>query len=54
MKSRVRSSAADALQEKAEEASLLLDAMANPKRLVVLCNLLESEMSAGELAESSD
>jgi DNA-binding transcriptional ArsR family regulator len=53
MKSRIRSSAppANALEEKADEASLLLTAMANPKRLLVLCNLLESEKSAGDLAE---
>lgn len=51
MKSRTRSFTVSALQEKAEEASRLLDAMANPKRLMVLCNLLESEKSAGRLAE---
>jgi len=39
-----------ALQAKAAEASALLTAMANAKRLLVLCNLLESERSAGELA----
>jgi DNA-binding transcriptional ArsR family regulator len=40
-----------ALEEKAEEASRLLAAMANPKRLLVLCNMLEGERSVGELAE---
>lgn len=40
-----------ALEAKAEEASTLLAAMANSKRLMVLCNLLEGEKSAGQLAE---
>ena len=35
----------------AEEASALLGAMANPKRLMVLCSLLESEKSVGQLTE---
>jgi len=39
------------LEEKAEEASRLLTAMANPKRLMVLCNMLDGEKSVGELAE---
>lgn len=39
------------LEEKAEEASTLLTAMANAKRLTVLCNLLDGEKSVGELAE---
>jgi DNA-binding transcriptional ArsR family regulator len=39
------------LAEKAEEASRLLTAMANAKRLMVMCNLLEGEKSVGELAE---
>ena len=38
------------LDEKAEEVALLLGAMANAKRLIVLCNLIESEKSVGELA----
>lgn len=54
MTSRTRDSRVNALQEKAQEASLLLGAMANPKRLLVLCNLLESERSAGQLAEIVD
>lgn len=40
-----------ALEEKAEDASRLLTAMANPKRLLVLCNMLEGERSVGELAD---
>jgi len=39
-----------ALQMQAAEASALLSTMANAKRLLVLCNLLEGESSAGELA----
>ncbi|WP_315724718.1 MULTISPECIES: metalloregulator ArsR/SmtB family transcription factor [unclassified Bradyrhizobium] len=39
------------LEEKAEEAARLLTAMANPKRLMVLCNLIEGERAVGELAE---
>jgi DNA-binding transcriptional ArsR family regulator len=40
-----------AFEASAEEASRLLTAMANPKRLIVLCNLLEGEKSVGHLAE---
>ncbi len=39
-----------ALEARAEEASRLLTAMANAKRLMVLCNLLEGEKSVGQLA----
>ncbi|UFZ08126.1 metalloregulator ArsR/SmtB family transcription factor [Bradyrhizobium ontarionense] len=39
------------LEDKAEEAARLLTAMANPKRLMVLCNLIEGERAVGELAE---
>ncbi|MBN9309237.1 metalloregulator ArsR/SmtB family transcription factor [Devosia sp.] len=39
------------LAERAEEASQLLAAMANPKRLLILCNLLEGEMHVTELSE---
>lgn len=42
---------AKALEDEAERASRLLAAMANPKRLLVLCNLLDSERSVGALAE---
>ncbi len=41
----------NALEAKAEEASILLGAMANAKRLMVLCNLLQGEKSVGQLAE---
>ena len=39
------------LAEKAENVSRLLTAMANAKRLMVLCRLLEGEKSVGEMAE---
>ncbi len=41
-----------ALEAKAEEVARVLTAMANPKRLLVLCNLLEGEKSVGALAEA--
>jgi len=37
--------------EKAEEAARLLSALANGKRLMALCHLLEGEKSVGHLAE---
>jgi DNA-binding transcriptional ArsR family regulator len=39
------------LEDRAEDAAALLLAMANPRRLLVLCSLLENERSAGDLAE---
>lgn len=39
-----------ALEERAEEAAALLAAMANAKRLLVLCHLVDGERSVGELA----
>ncbi len=39
------------MEAKAEEASRVLTAMANAKRLMVLCNLLEGEKSVGQMAE---
>ncbi len=39
------------LQPRAEEAAALLSALANPKRRLVLCSLVEKEKSVGELAE---
>lgn len=35
----------------ADKASQLLGAMANPKRLLILCNLLDQELNVGQLAE---
>ena len=40
-----------ALTPKAAQAADLLGSMAHPKRLLVLCNLLQGELSVGELAE---
>lgn len=37
------------LQESAERASALLKAMANKRRLLILCQLAEGEKSVGEL-----
>lgn len=51
MKSKPTQAVSGGLAEKAEEASRLLTAMANTKRLMVMCNLLEGEKSVGELAE---
>jgi DNA-binding transcriptional ArsR family regulator len=51
MKRKAQEKALAGLEEKAEEASHLLTAMANAKRLLVLCNLLAGEKSVGELAE---
>ncbi|MDF2980765.1 MAG: winged helix-turn-helix transcriptional regulator [Devosia sp.] len=39
------------LEPRADEAAELLAAMANPKRLLILCNLLDEELSVGELSE---
>lgn len=39
------------LEDRAEEATRLLSAMANTKRLLILCNLLEREMNVTELGE---
>jgi DNA-binding transcriptional ArsR family regulator len=39
------------IESRAEEASTVLGAMANTKRLIVMCNLLEGEKSVGQLAE---
>ena len=38
------------LERQAEEAARLMGALANAKRLIVLCQLLEGERSVGELA----
>ena len=39
------------LEPRADEAAELLAAMANTKRLLILCHLLGQELSVGELAE---
>jgi len=51
MESKRRKIAANALESKAEQAAALLGAMANGKRLMALCSLLDGEKSAGTLAE---
>lgn len=38
----------------AEQAAQLLAAMANPKRLLILCNLVGGEMAVGALATTVD
>ncbi|KKB75867.1 transcriptional regulator [Devosia soli] len=42
------------LEPRAEEAAQLLTAMANPKRLLILCNLLDQERSVSELSRIVD
>jgi ArsR family transcriptional regulator, virulence genes transcriptional regulator len=42
------------LAPRADEAAELLAAMANSKRLLILCNLLDEELSVNELAERVD
>jgi len=51
MKIEMNAETLTAFEESAEQASSLLTAMANAKRLVVLCNLLEGEKTVGHLAE---
>lgn len=41
----------DPLEAKAEEVAAVLAAMANPKRLIVMCTLLGGEKSVGVLAD---
>ena len=42
------------MRKKAHEASTLLAAMANEKRLMILCQLVNGECSVNELAEMLD
>lgn len=49
----VRAGQAD-LSGNAEQAARLLAAMANPKRLLILCNLVGDEMAVGSLATTID
>jgi ArsR family transcriptional regulator, virulence genes transcriptional regulator len=39
------------LEENAGQATAFLKALSNPNRLMVLCNLVDGEMTSGELAE---
>lgn len=41
----------DAMQSSAAAASELLKALANPHRLMIICQLIERERSVGELAQ---
>ncbi len=39
------------MEQNADQASELLTAMANPKRLLILCNLLDQELNVGDLSQ---
>ena len=39
------------MEQNADRASQLLSAMSNPKRLLILCNLVGQELNVGQLAE---
>ena len=39
------------LEPRADDAAELLAAMSNPKRLLILCHLLDDELSVNELSE---
>lgn len=49
-----RPDAVSEMEEKAEEAARLLATLANSKRLLALCHLLQGEKSVGQLAELVD
>ncbi|UPY35617.1 metalloregulator ArsR/SmtB family transcription factor [Sediminicoccus sp. KRV36] len=51
MKNAITDNALIALEEKADAAARLLGALANAKRLMALCHLLEGKKSVGCLAE---
>lgn len=51
MKSEIDDAAFAGMDAKAEGAARLLATLANPKRLLALCHLLEGEKSVGRLAE---
>ena len=44
----------EAMRANAQKASVLLSAMANEKRLVILCQLIDGERSVNELAKMLD
>ena len=46
----IASQSPDSLEERVEEAAELLTSMANTRRLLVLCRLVEKERSVGDLA----
>lgn len=51
MKIDISDIALNAMEAKAEEAARLLSTLANAKRLMALCHLVEGEKSVGDLAE---
>jgi len=51
MKTELTDTPIAALEAKAEEAARMLMALANAKRLMALCHLLEGEKSVGQLAD---
>ena len=51
MKTDIAHETINPLEARAEEVAATLAAMANPKRLLVMCTLLAGEKSVGELAE---
>lgn len=51
MKNDISDETINPLEAKAEEVAATLAALANPKRLVVMCTLLGGEKSVGDLAE---
>lgn len=54
MQMNIRHESISSLAAKAEEVAATLAAMANPKRLLVMCTLLNGERSVGDLAEIVD
>jgi DNA-binding transcriptional ArsR family regulator len=42
------------MEQNADKAAQLLTAMANPKRLLILCNLLDQELNVSQIAERVD
>ena len=51
MKTGILDETINPFEAKAEEVSVMLAAMANPKRLLVMCTLLAGEKSVGDLAD---
>lgn len=51
MENDILNSTINPMEAKAEEVAEMLAAMANPKRLLVMCTLLAGEKSVGDLAE---
>jgi DNA-binding transcriptional ArsR family regulator len=51
MKNEIDDAVLAAMDAKAEGAARLLATLANPKRLLALCHLIEGEKSVGQLAE---